>query len=445
MPSKVYFMDDRYTSLPSSLPAKAEQLFDHAGLQDCFETGDSVAIKCHMGEWYNTAYLRPILVRAIVDKVKEHGGIPFVTDTTTAPYYYYGSRSTAQFYLETAAANGFTRESMGCPIIIADGSYGFDDVRVDIPDGVILKEGFLASGIAGADAVIAVSHFKGHVSGVFGGGIKNIAIGCSSKRGKMNVHLTTHPEIGWNSWSFNGENCVGKECPDAVLCDNICPTGAIHVQEDRMTWDAEKCVGCFGHQRPLFNCKVWGEEKMHEWRHWFLIAMGDAATGYVRRIGKDKIGFLTYAIDISPGCDCAPGSDRPVVPNLGIFASRDMVALDTATLDVSTKAPGIPGSQAEEKGLMEPGTEKFTGLIGRSQWITVNTCNRLGIGSKEYELIMPPVSDDDAKFCYPKFSPERPSGRYLAKGFERIGSILPEGGFKYNSKPSIPLEELTSR
>jgi uncharacterized Fe-S center protein len=101
--SKVFFMDDRYQGLSSSIPAKAQQLFDHAGLGDCFEAGDTVAVKCHMGEWNNSAYLRPILVRVIVDKVKELGGKPFVTDTTTAPYYFYGSRSTADLHLETAA------------------------------------------------------------------------------------------------------------------------------------------------------------------------------------------------------------------------------------------------------------------------------------------------------------------------------------------------------
>ncbi len=195
MASKVYFMDDRYAGLPSSLPAKAQQLFDEANLDGCFEPGDSVAVKCHMGEWYNSAYLRPILIRAVADRVKENGGQPFVVETTTAPYYHYCSRSTAQFHLETAAANGFTPQSMGCPIIIADGTYGTEDVRVDIPDGILLKEGFMAKAIADADAMIVVSHFKGHGSGVYGGSIKNVAIGCSSKRGKLNV--TSRPTPTW--------------------------------------------------------------------------------------------------------------------------------------------------------------------------------------------------------------------------------------------------------
>ena len=137
MTSQVYFMDDRYRGATSSLPAKAMQLFDHAKLNECFEPGDNVAIKCHMGEWNNSAYLRPILIRIIVDKVKEHGGRPFVTDTTTAPYYFYGGRSTADVHLETAARNGFTAESMGCPIIISDVMYGTDDVKIDIPDGLL--------------------------------------------------------------------------------------------------------------------------------------------------------------------------------------------------------------------------------------------------------------------------------------------------------------------
>ncbi len=398
-----------------------------------------------MGEWYNTGYLRPILVRVIVDKVKEQGGIPFVTDTTTAPYSLYGSRSQEQFYLETAAANGFTTESMGCPVIIADGAYGTEDVRVEIPDGILLKEGYLGRAIADADAMIVVSHFKGHGSGVYGGSIKNVAIGCSSKRGKLNVHLTTHPDIGMRSWGFQGENCIGEECPDATACNNLCPVGAIRIVGDHMEWDRDACIGCFGHQRPFFRCDTWSRDKSQECREGFLIAMGDAATGYLREMGPENVGFLTYAIDITPLCDCAHGSDRPVIPNLGVFASRDMVAVDVAALDMADKAPGIPGSRAEDKEAMEPGVEKFTTIIGNSQWVTANACARLGSGSTDYELVAPPVSDEETKFLYPRFSPEHPSGYYLAKGVEKFGTWLPPGGFKYNSEPSVPYDELTKR
>jgi len=438
-------MDDRYKGLSSSIPAKAMQLFDHAGLGDCFKRGDSVAIKCHMGEWFNTGYLRPILIRVIVDKVKELGGRPFVTDTTTAPYYFYGSRSTADLYMETAARNGFTAETMGCPIVISDGMYGTDDVRVDIPDGLLLKEGYLARGIADADALILLSHFKGHGSGVYGGSIKNLAIGCSSKRGKLNVHLCTHQVVGWNKWSFDGENCVGEECPNSTVCNNLCPVGAFKITKDRATWDSSKCIGCFGHQRPFFNCDLWGRERYDEWRNWFLVAMGDAATGYLRHMGREHVGYLMYALDLTPACDCVPGSDRAVVPNLGVFASRDLVAIDVAALDASVKAHGITGSAAEEKGVMEPGQEKFTAIVGMSQWITPNTCSRLGAGSKDYELVQPPVSGDESAFSHPLLKPAHPSGYWLGKALPGFGGWTPPGGYKYNDAPKVPVEELSKR
>ncbi len=445
MKSKVYFMDDRYKALSSSIPAKAMQLFDHAGLGDCFKPGDSVAIKCHMGEWFNTGYLRPILIRVIADKVKELGGRPFVTDTTTAPYYFYGARCTASFYLENAARNGFTAETMGCPVIISDGMYGTDDVKVDLPDGLLLKEGYLARGIADADSVIVVSHFKGHGNGVYGGSIKNVAIGCSSKRGKFNVHLCTHQKVGWNGWSFDGKKCKGEECPNHVVCDNLCPAGALKIGKDGATYDGSKCIGCFGHQRPLFRCGLWGREKYDDWSNWFLVAMADAAAGYVRHIGKERIGYLTYALDLTPACDCVPGTDRAVLPNLGVFASRDMVAIDVAALDMSVQAHGIHGSVAEEKHVMEPGQEKFTVINGMSQWISPNACSLLGAGSKDYELVTPEVSGDEAAFTHPLLKPENPAGKQLGEAMKRFGGWTPPGGFKYNDSPKVSLEELRKR
>ncbi len=251
--------------------------------------------------------------------------------------------------------------------------------------------------------------------------------------------------MGWTAWSFEGENCIGRECPDATLCDNMCPVHSMKVKEDHMEWDREACIGCFGHQRPFFRCDVWGREKYDDWRTWFLIAMGDAATGYVRYLGPENVGFISYAIDITPACDCAPGSDRAVLPNLGVLASRDMVAIDVAALDLADKAPGIPGSMAEEKEVMERGDEKFTGIVGMSQWVTANSAAGRGVGSKEYELIEPPVSEDEAAYCFPAFSPEHPSGYYLAKGVAKFGTWIPDGGFKYNREPSVAFEALSKR
>jgi uncharacterized Fe-S center protein len=439
-------MDDRYTGAQSSIPAKAQQLFNHAELYECFEPGDTVAVKCHMGEWNNSAYLRPILIRVIVDQIKEHGGKPFVTDTTTAPYYFYGARSTADLYLETAARNGFTTQSMGCPIIISDGLYGTDDVKVEISNGLILKEGYLAKGIAESDSMIVISHFKGHGSGVYGGSIKNIAIGCSSKRGKFNVHMCTHPRVGWNNWEFHGDNCIGEECPDAELCNNVCPAGALKILRDQAEYTPEKCIGCFGHQRPLYRCHLWERnQKYEEWRKYFLIAMGDAASAYTEHLGREKLGYLSYAIDITPACDCVPGSDRPILPNLGVFASRDLVAIDIAGLDMSDSTPGIPSSAAETHNVLESGKEKFTGIVGLSQWITANTCCFHGAGNKEYQLVEPELTENESAIAHNIFTPGKPSGWYLGKVMKKTNKWNPPGGFKYKSKLKLSIEELSKR
>jgi uncharacterized Fe-S center protein len=148
-------MEDRYDGLTTSIPAMAAQFYDHARLAYCFEPGGSVAIKCHMGGWYNSTYLRPILVRAVVDRVNEHGGIPFVTDTTTAPCPFFCSRSTAQSQLRPQWPTG-SPKSMGCPISISDGAYGTKGVRVEIPDVLLLKEGYTAMGVFSSRDMVAV-------------------------------------------------------------------------------------------------------------------------------------------------------------------------------------------------------------------------------------------------------------------------------------------------
>jgi len=187
--SKVYYMNDRSTSIQTSLVAKMLTLFDAADFGAMIHPGDVVAIKLHMGEWNNTAYLRPVYVRALVEKIKSLGAEPMVVDTTTLPYWPHASRATSLDYLNTVARNGFTHAAVGCPIVIADGYIGTDDVLIDLPEGFILKEQYIATGIALADSMIALSHFKGHPMGTYGGALKNVGVGCASKRGKLNLHL----------------------------------------------------------------------------------------------------------------------------------------------------------------------------------------------------------------------------------------------------------------
>lgn len=396
MASKVYFMSDRSQSIETSLVAKMLTLFDEAGFGEMIKPGDLVAIKLHCGEYNTTGYLRPVYARALADKVKSLGGRPFVCDTTTLPYVPYATRTNALDEYLTAERNGYNSGVLGCPFIVADGFLGSDDIRVDLPEGFLLKEAFIAMGIALADVLICLTHFKGHPMGTIGGTIKNLGIGCQSKRGKFNVHLGGHPKYGMNKAPVFKQLCKGKACLTWELCQSVCPYGLIKMDEESgrfvIKWDQEKCTGCLACLFINVPCGVVGlVEDTFEAQQ---AAMADGALGVLKAVGRDKVGFINMAIDISPWCDCVPFTDRPIVPNVGVFASKDAVAIDQACLDKAEESVGMPGSMAEVMGVAAPGTRgRFAAaaaLAGASEQIQMNTGVKNGLGSKEYELIEVP-------------------------------------------------------
>ncbi len=436
MASKVYYMDDRAKAIQDSLVAKMLTVFEAAGLQNTISPSNVVAIKLHMGEYNNTAYLRPVYVRALVDRVKQLGGEPMVVDTTTLPYTPFAHRATALDYLHTAQRNGFTPATVGCPIVIGDGFLGSDDVRIDLPEGFILKEQYVATAIAMADAMIALTHFKGHPMGTYGGAIKNIGVGCASKRGKYNLHMGGHPRYGLHLRPFYPQLCKGAECENMALCNTICPEDSLHVTEDGMTWEQEKCKGCQACFGVLALCGVGLFPDDH-----FDVsaaAMADSALAAMKTFQPGKVGFINMAIDMSPWCDCVSFSDRAFVPNLGVFASMDPVALDVACLDKATQSWGVPGSAAEDKGVMEPGVRKLTScgsFVGVDEMIQPNTAEKIGLGTKEYELITVPQPEDVVPFV-PSIMP---IGMKL-RPFYGIQHVVPKGGFK--RKDEVNLEEV---
>ncbi|WXG46334.1 MAG: DUF362 domain-containing protein [Candidatus Atabeyarchaeum deiterrae] len=425
MPSKVFYMNDRSTTIPTSLVAKAQTLFDEAGLAECFKKGDNVAVKCHMGEYNNTGYLRPVLVRGIVEKVKEHGGKPFVTDCTCLNYSPFASRTTAAEYRKTAARNGFTAETMDCPLVIADGEYGLDDVHVDLPEGLLLQEQYIGKKIAEADALIVVTHFKGHPQGTVGGSIKNVGVGCASKRGKLNLHMAHHPKYGVNASTFNPGKCKLKKCDKFEICSGCCPVGAIEFTDTEVKWDKEKCVSCFSCIYVAQNCLVWYPP--YEYFKGTQVGIADSAAACMK-IMKGRVGFINYAIDIAPWCDCVSFSDRAIVPSLGVFASKDIVAIDTACIDMSMNSHGMPGSQAEEKGAMDPGTPKFTicsAPLGEDERNQINAAAKLKMGTQEYQVVEVQPCKDSWRFG---IAPT-PTGKRLREVYAKYEAV-PKGGFK---------------
>ena len=420
MESKVYYMDARSNSPQTSLVAKMMAVFEAAGFDKLIKPGDMVAIKLHCGEWNNTAYLRPVYARALVDKVKSIGGRPFVCDTITLPYSPYASRSTGLDFMVTAERNGYNSATLGCPFIYADGFMGTDDYRVDIPKGFLLKEAYIAEAIAAADVLITLSHFKGHGTGVIGGAIKNLGIGAQSRRGKFSVHMGGHPKYGFGACVFHPEKFMGKKVDkNWQELTECCPFDLIHIVGDTVTWEREKCTNCMACAGAMLSRGLL--DLFAENLEGTNAAIGDGCLAAVKAVGIGKVAFINLAIDITNLCDCTPFADVPILPNLGVFASYDPVALDKACIDKAKEAAGIQGSKAEEKHVLECGKRKFevcfSGWPGLGEEIQLNVGEINGLGTRKYKLV--PVAEKKLKDI--AFPPDpRPAGIRFQRLYQKL-------------------------
>ncbi len=365
MPSNVYFADLR-TSPKVNLYSKLKQLLEEAGLSMIVEKRDIVAIKLHFGEMGNTAFIRPVFLRQIVENVRDKGGKPFLTDANTL---YAGTRSDAVNHLNTAIANGFSYAVVNAPIIIADGLRGKSEIAVPI-NGKRFKKVYIGTEIVRADAIISVAHFKGHELSGFGGTIKNLGMGCASRRGKLAQHSTVSPQI-------NIEKCVG--CGE---CIPHCSQKALSVYDDKAVIDTEKCIGC---GECIIICPNNAIEI--EWNQAvpvFLENMVEYTEGVLK--GKEnKSLFINFITNVSPACDCYSHNDAPIVRDIGIAVSTDPVAIDKACVDLVNNESGLPGSCLKTN--LKPGEDKFKGLYPRVDWkIQLEYAKQLGLGNIDYQL-----------------------------------------------------------
>ena len=272
-------------------------------------------------------------------------------------------------------------------------------MRVDLPEGFILREAYVAKAIALADVLIVLTHFKGHPMGVIGGSVKNMGIGAQSKRGKYNVHMGGHPTYSLPATIVEHPENVNDAVLEAI--PDICPYGALERVNGSYVWHREKCTSCLGCLGLMISNGVW-DVPVENYQA-AQAAMADGALAVIKVL-DGKIGFINHAIDVSPMCDCLDHSDKPIVPHIGIFAGRDPVALDQACLDAITAAPGSPGSAADDWDVLQPGSHKFTHtsmpVPGFSEEVQLNTGVKNGLGTKEYELIEIEADPSPQRYVY---------------------------------------------
>jgi uncharacterized Fe-S center protein len=391
------------TNNTETLPGKLRKLIETAGIADIDFNNKFTAIKMHFGETGNLAYLRPNYARVVVDKVRELGGLPFLTDCNTL---YPGRRKNALEHLDLAYEHGFSPFSTGCHIIIGDGLRGSDETIVPFPKGEYIKEARVGHAIMDADVVISLTHFKGHMETGFGGTLKNIGMGCGSRAGKMEMHSSSHPVIDL-------DKCIG-----CGVCARYCANGAIYYKDKKAHIDADKCVRC-GHCIAACSEDAIGSPWDSE-----SAELDMKIAEYATAVLMDRPAFhISLAIDISPLCDCWQGNDAPIVPDIGMFASFDPVALDKACADAvnaqdatmdsrlgealckmhkesdctsgdKTDGTGGHSSDRHDGGQHEHAhhgkldVDYFTAVGPSTDWHPqVDHAEKLGLGSSNYELI----------------------------------------------------------
>ena len=353
MASKVLYIPLN-TRSASEQGGAALRLMDALGSADLFAKSDLVAVKVHVGEKHNTTHVRPEIVRATVKALRSAGAEPFITDTATL---YKGERQNGVRHAMIAAAHGFGLDSVGAPFIPIDGISGNYEREVRV-DGELHETVRIAGDTLLADGLVVVTHATGHPGSGLGGAIKNVGMGLASRAGKMRQHSTVKPEV------------KPDECSGCGKCRKWCPEDAIDEREGKSHITTEKCIGCgeciavcrfgaivfnYGLESPLLQK-----------------AMAEHAAGALRHFGPKAL-FITSLMDMTAGCDCFDREQEPVMPDLGLLASRDMVALDQATLDLTAQSSGQDLARKTNSHL--------------DPEVQISHAEKMGLGSRQYDLV----------------------------------------------------------
>ena len=373
--STVYFTDLR-TSPGNSLPQKMKKLVRKAGIGQIDFKDKFTAIKIHFGEPGNVAYIRHNYAAALVDILKELGAKVFLTDSNTL---YSGGRSNAVDHLKAAMDNGFNPISAHADVIIADGLKGTDYKEIEL-NGEYCKAPKIGAAIADADIIISMNHFKGHEQTGFGGALKNLGMGSASVGGKLELHSSSQPVI-------NLENCIGCR-----ICEKYCRHDAVKVTGKKAHIDYSKCVGC---RQCVAVCQHEGAV-VKDWDS--SETLNYKIAEYALAVVKDKPSFhISFIMNVSPNCDCWNHNDAAIIPDLGIAASFDPVALDCACADLVKAAPvlqnnaitDIDGRSGQDHSHdHHAGEDKFHIIHPDTNWEAgVEHGEKIGLGSREYTLV----------------------------------------------------------
>jgi len=353
MKSQVYFIPVSNRDNLQAINQKLKCLIDKSKVLDFIYKNDRVALKLHFGEEGNTGFVCPEQVSVIVDAAIQRGGDVFLSDTNTL---YRGRRLNSKEHLQLAYEHGFTKEITHADIIIPDDAQAKNVDCVEINQNFI-KCAKIARIYNDIDALIAISHFKGHILTGFGGALKNVGMGCASRQGKLAQHCDLAPVV-------YADKCIG--CGECIA---VCPVEAIKLVDKKSVVDKTKCIGCASCLAACPTMAMFIDFKVGS-------QLQDKMVEYTLAVLKDKrkrCGFINFAIKINKECDCWGMENPRIAPDIGILACVDPVSIDQASFDLVNKACA--------KDIFK---ETHPEQDGRRQ---LEYAQSIGLGNLDYDLI----------------------------------------------------------
>ncbi len=358
MASTVFFAPAKMKRLAAddSLPAKFTRMLGHFALEGMFKD-KRVAIKMHVGDHLGYTTIHPLFIRTVVQAVKEAGGWPFLTD--------------GSFAVPKAAARGYTQETLGAPIYPVAGAH--DRYFYETPIGYRgLEKVELAGNIVDAEAMVVLSHGKGHGQCGFGGAIKNLAMGAVTVRTRGWIHGVMDAEFSWNK----------EVCTRCHVCGENCPGGAISFTEGGdlrlFSHHCRFCMHC------VDSCPAQALTISRESMLYFQEAMARTTKAVLDTFEPNRVLYLTALLNITPLCDCWGFSSPSLVPDIGIMGSTDIVAIEQAAIDAIEAKNYIPGSLPEQMEMDEGEGHLLYRIWKKDPYLQVQTAAELGLGSREY-------------------------------------------------------------
>ena len=376
MKSTVFFATAKQAWLDASetLPCKLDLIVERLQIRQRVK-GERVAVKMHLGGNVGYSTIHPVFVRRVVQAVLDGGGKPFVTDTSGA--------------VATAHERGYTRETLGCPIYPAAGP---DEKHFYAHKRTYknLEEWGLAGEMQEATFLIDLAHVKGHPSCSYGGAIKNLALGTMITPTRSAMHDSVHYDPYW----------FPEKCPDKKMMDTIvqsCPFGALvrdHADARRLHLHTEPCNQCLRCLKvaPKGSLKI----DPVNFRS-FMEACAVSTKICLDTFDREKTAFINIGNQMTAVCDCFGFTGPAVLNDLGILGSNDIVAIEQATLDLLAPLKIIEENVPAIYELQPNAPHPFAQLHGpyKNPYIVVEECEKLGLGSRDYELVdvLPYVHD----------------------------------------------------